>query len=305
MLYIDNHEIAIKGRFPKIAKLRHEWFESLSDPPATIEKLRAVGASADIFTFVPETCEGWPVYPYYCENTGIAVLKIKDYDNWWDGLHYKTRNKVRRGRKSGVTLRQAKLDEEFAQGVEAIYNESPIRQGRKFIHYGQTAASIMEELTSFSDRTYLIGAYYGNELIGFMKLIQGNNVLRTVHFIAKLSHREKPVMDALIAEAVALCDKNKTSHLQYGSWADGGIGVFREKHGFVKLEVPRYYVPLNLRGQVLLQAGLHRPVQDRLPKSWRETMMGIRSRWNSFRHESSRSAPNREIAERINEESVV
>jgi hypothetical protein len=288
MLQVDNREISTSGKILKTAKLRHEWFDSLENPLGTIEKLRNMSSGADLFTFVPETCDTEACYPFYHEPVAISVLTIKNYDTWWDDIHYKTRNKVRRGRK-GVTLRLVELDEELAKGVSAIYNESPIRQGRKFVHYGQTPSEVMDELRSFFDRSYLIGAYYEGELIGFMKLIQGKNVLRTVHFIASLNHREKPVMDALIAEAVALCDKNGVSHLHYGSWAEGGIGVFREKHGFVRLELPRYYVPLSRRGWVMLKLKLHRPIRERLPKSWKERMTALRAKWNSFRHQPARS----------------
>jgi hypothetical protein len=105
-----------------------------------------------------------------------------------------------------------------------------------------------------------------------------------VHFIASLNHREKPVMDALIAEAVALCDKNKLAHLHYGSWTEGGIGVFRQKHGFVRLELPRYYVPFTWRGWLMLKLNLHRPLRDRLPRSWKERMTSARAKWNSLWH---------------------
>ena len=135
-------------------------------------------------------------------------------------------------------------------------------------HYGKKAPAIKAELTSFMDRCYLVGAYFNGELIGFMKLFQGENILRTVHIIGKLSYRDKCVMDALIAKAVEVCNQKGVQHLQYGSWTDGGVGTFRIKHGFQKVDVPRYFVPLTAWGALMLKLNMHRRLRERLPQSW-------------------------------------
>lgn len=278
-----------------MAKLRHEWCDFFEDPPASIQKLRQ-SATIDVFTFISEIGTESAAYPYQKENTGMAVLTIKNYEHWWtEVLDFKVRNKVRKSAKSGVELRMVSLNDDFVRGVESIYNESPIRQGRKFFHYGKGFDAIKEELSSFSDRTCLVGAYFQGELIGFMKLFEGKDVLRTIHIIAKLSHREKPVMDGLIAKAVELCEQKKIQHLHYGSWTDGGVGVFRVKHGFVQMDVPRYYVPLNWRGGLMLKLNLHRPMRNRLPKSWVEFMLKVRTKWNSFKHVSDKSTGQSEV----------
>jgi hypothetical protein len=288
-LSIDQKEISVGGKFFKIAKLRHEWCDFLKDPPAAIEHLRQGRRVADVFTFVCDLCDKRPDYPFRTEITSVSVLPVKTYDEWWTGLDFKVRNKVRKAYKSGVELRMVELNDDFAKGVEAIYNESPLRQGRKFFHYGKKCGAIKEELSSFLDRSTLVGAYYQDELIGFVKLFQGNNVLRTIHIISKMSHREKPVMDALLAKSVELCGERKIEHLHYGSWTEGGVGVFRVKHGFVRVDLPRYFVPMTLRGTLMLKMNLHRPIRDRLPKSWIDPMIGLRTKWNSLRFGRSKS----------------
>ena len=105
--------------------------------------------------------------------------------------------------------------------------------------------------------------------------------MRTIHIIAKISHRDKCVMDALIAKAVELCDQKKVEHLHYGSWSDGGVGDFRAKHGFKRVEVPRYFVPLTMRGELMLKLNLHRPIRNRLPQSWVGPLLDLRTKWNS------------------------
>jgi hypothetical protein len=192
---------------------------------------------------------------------------VTSFAQWWEDIGFKTRNKIRKSQKSGVELRVEPLSDDFARGVEAIYAESPIRQGRRFFHYGQSAASIKEELSSFSDRSTLVGCYHAGEMIGFMKLFHGADVLRTIHIVAKISQRDKCAMDAMISQAVELCDRNKVHHLHYGSWTDGGIGVFRE--------------PLNVRGRLMLGLNLQRPLRQRLPRALVGALTDARAKWNA------------------------
>jgi hypothetical protein len=282
--FILGKEISVAGVICRIAKLRHEWCDFLNDPPKAIDEMRKTGLKADLFTFVHDMGDK-PLfdYSYHRQNATLAVLPVTTYDEWWDDVGYKTRNKLRKGLKSGVELRVVQLDDDFARGVQAIYNETPVKQGRKFYHYGKKASEIKEELSSFPNQSTLVGAYFQGELVGFMKLFQGNNVLRTVHIIASVRHRDKNVMDILIAKGVELCSERKIQNLQYGSWTDGGIGTFRIKHGFERVEVPRYFASLSVRGNLMLRMKLHQPVRERLPENWIAPVMALRTKWNSLR----------------------
>ena len=287
---IANKELSIAGRFLRTARLRHEWCDFLDDPRAAIETMRHGRPIADLFTFVLDIGDELSRDEFHSERVGIAVLPVTTFKKWWDEIGFKARNKVRKGQKCGVELREIGLDDDFAKGVEAIYNEAPVRQGRRFFHYGKTAAEIKEELSSFLERCILVGAYHRGELIGFMKLFCGKNVLRTIHIIARLNHRDKCVMDALIGRAVELCDQKKIGHLHYGSWTDGGVGEFRTKHGFKRLEVPRYFVPLSFRGKLMLKLKLHRALRERLPKSLVGPLLDLRTTLNSYRYRDPQKA---------------
>src|SRR6185295_15860958 len=105
---------------------------------------------------------------------------------------------------------------------------------------------------------------------------------------AKLAYRDKCVMDALIAKAVELCDGKGVQHLHYGSWSDGGVGTFRTKHGFQKVDVPRYFVPLTSWGALMLRLNMHLPMRERLPQRWVAALKNLRSRWNHFRPQPGR-----------------
>jgi hypothetical protein len=280
---VEGKLLSVSGRWLRTARLRHEWCDFLDDPAAALTALRAGRPVADVFTFVCDLGQPEPALELRREPASLAVLPVTTFKQWWEDIGFKTRNKVRKAQKTGVVLRAVELDDQFAAGVEAIYNESPVRQGRKFFHYGKKAPEIREELSSFLDRSLLIGAYHQDELVGFMKLFQGRQVLRTVHIIAKLAHRDKCVMDALIGRAVELCAERGLGYLHYGSWTDGGVGVFREKHGFRRVDVPRFFVPLTARGRLMLAMNWHRPLRERLPAPVTALMLRLRARWLAAR----------------------
>jgi hypothetical protein len=277
-------ELTVSGNVFRIAKLRHEWFEYLDDPTAVVEELRRGKPVADLFTFLQEAHYARPVLSYHQEVASASVLTFRTYKDWWTNLHFKVRNKVRKVQKTGVELRATQLDDDLVRGVQAIYAESPIRQGRRFPHYGKSLDVIERDLSSFPEQTRFFGAYYGEELVGFMKLFEGRAIVRTVHIIAKLAHRDKCVMDALVARAVEECDHRKIRHLHYGDWASRGLGAFRAKFGFEPHDCPRYYVPLTARGRWMLTKGLHHPLKDRLPPKVVDRLVEVRSRLYAVRY---------------------
>lgn len=283
---VDGTQIAIAGRFLRTARLRHEWFEFPEEPLALIKGFHDGRPIADLFTFIQEGPDGVPKYPFYNEPDGASILTIGTFDAWWKKLDFKVRNKIRKAQKIGVELRLTSLDDDLVRGVKSIYDESPLRQGRKFWHYGKSLDVIKNDLSSFPERTCFVGAYHRDELIGFMKLYEGNNILRTVHIIAKLSQRDKPVQDALIAKAVEICEQKHVAHLHYGAWSKGGLGTFKIKHGFMRVDSPRYFVPLTCRGRLMLRFGLHHRIQDLMPEKWMERLLAVRGKWNLLRYGS-------------------
>jgi hypothetical protein len=281
---IGGKEVSVSGRLLRVAKLRHEGFEFLDLRAAEAQQVQQHPGFADLFTFLRDIGDDDTVLPFSTEKASAAILPVTTYASWWKGLDFRVRNKIRKALKTGVEIRNSTLDDNFVRGVEAIYSESPVRQGRKFVHYAQSAASIKEELSSLFDRSGFLGAYCGNELIGFAKLFYGKNVLRTVHIIAKLAHRDKAVQDALIARAVQICDEKRISYFQYGSWSEGSLGAFKVKRGFKKFDYSRYYVPLTPWGRLALRLQLHHGIKGWLSHDCITSLRAMRNAWNNSRY---------------------
>jgi hypothetical protein len=283
-MIVDNTEIAVSGRFRRVARLRAEFYDYLDDPIAFLAALRTSGLRADLFTFLQEPSQRKPMYDFQMEAEEIAALPITSYEHWWKRqLNDKTRNMIRKAQKSGIQIRPAELDDEFVKGILDIYNESPLRQGKPFAHYGKDFETTKMNHISFADRSEFIGAYYGDELVGFAKIVHGRSLSSLMQIISKIGHRNRAPTNALIAKSVEICAERGVPYLHYGVWSKRGLGDFKKHHGFEPLSIPRYTIPLNLKGKIILSARLHRKLSSYVPEQLEDDLVRIRARWNAYR----------------------
>jgi len=263
-----------------IARLEEEWFEDVADPGFIISALANSQGKPDIFTFWQRPPDTEPKYHYYIEWESLAVLPVSTYDHWWNKqVKGTTRNMVRKAEKAGLEVRQATFDDDFVRGMTEIFNETPVRQGRRFWHYGKDCETIKRQFSRFLFREDLIGAYYQGELIGFVMLANAGNFGILGQFISKLKHRDKAINNLLMAKTVETCEKRQLPFLIYGSWSESSLGDFKRHSGFKEAKAPRYFVPLTRRGKLALQLGLHRGWTAVIPKELTSRLKTLRSRW--------------------------
>lgn len=284
-MFVDSKEVTVGGRLARIAGLRAEYYEWVDDPDRFVEALKRHHVDADLFTFLQRGLDRKARYGYHCEPECIAVLPITTYEAWWKKqINDKTRNMVRKAHKSGVEVREVSFDDALIRGIQGIYDEAPLRQGNPFKHYGKDLATLRRDHESFLDRSQFVGAFSGEELIGFIKLVHDDGISRLMQIISKIAQRNKAPTNALIAKAVELCAERGVPYLHYGVWSRRSLGDFKMHHAFAPFDVPRYFVPLNVRGTLILRLGLHRKLAAYLPGDWVDRLVGYRSRWNSFRY---------------------
>src|ERR1700693_5679131 len=161
---IGGKEIRFKGSLIRIAYIDGEGYQFLDDPESTLELLRKSGTRADLFTFIQKISETTPKYSYPMELDNTAALPISTFDEWMTHqINFKERNKVRKSAKNGVVVREVPFDDDLLRGIQTIYSESPIRQGRRFWHYGKD----VEALRGFK-RIQLPSSYIPLTAIGRM-----------------------------------------------------------------------------------------------------------------------------------------
>jgi len=245
----------------------YDWYEDLKDPDEVIDSLRANhGFKPDIFTFWQRLPNIEPKYPFHMECESIAALRIEGYDYWLNKqIKSVARNKMRKSQKAGVEVREAAFDDDFVHGVVKIFNETPIRQGRRFWHYGKDFETVKSQFSRFLFREDLIGAYHQNELIGFIMLGNAGNYGVLGQIISMVHHRDKATNNALIAKSVEICARKKLPYLVYAFWSDSTLTDFKRSCGFEEVKLPRYFVPITQKGKFALKLGLHRGWKAAVP----------------------------------------
>jgi hypothetical protein len=288
---ISGKDIKVEGRFVRIARLDGDKYKFLDDPEPVIDGLRKSDTRVDIFTFMQKLPDSSPKYAYPMEWDNLAVLSISTFDNWWtERIGFKARNKAKQAGKKGVVVREVALDDGLVQGIWEIYNESPVRQGRRFPHYGRSIESVRQVSSTFLDTSVFIGAFFDGKLIGFIKLTSDDSRTQAgmMHIVSMIQHRDKAPTNALIAQAVRSCADRGIAYLVYSKFAYGkkltsSLSEFKERNAFARVDIPRYYVPLTRWGSLALGMGLHHQLSDRLPESLAEKLRKLRSNWYQFR----------------------
>lgn len=294
---IDGRTVIIKGRILRIAGLFDDFLDSrgVDEPEYMIRELKKTG-KADIFTFLSsfansvEGKEGHERHQHYhMEHDYLAAIHVVSFEHWWKHkIKKQTRRKVKKAGEEGVKICVSPLDDHLIQGIVRILNETPVRQGKLFWHYGKDFTQVKEEISTYADRSIFLGAYYEEELIGFAKLINCGDFGRSNQLLSMVKHRDKPVTNALIAELVRTCERIRIPYLIYGVWSDGTFGYFKRSNGFSKLAIPRYYAPLSIRGEVALRTGLHRGIRELIPAPILSHFLKLRRVWYE-RNSSNRS----------------
>jgi hypothetical protein len=291
-------EMRVSRGLVKIARLDADMYQFLAEPTAMVEALRSSGERIDLFTFTQSVVDTKPKYSYPMEWENLAVLPITTFENWWEKqIGFKARNKAKQAEKKGVVLREVPFGGDLVGGIWQVYNETPVRQGRPYPHYGKDLETVYREAATYLEYSTFIGAYVGDELIGFIKMVADETGVQAglMNIISKLSHRDKAPTNALMMQAVrsaaARGIKNIVySHFAYGKRERDNLTDFKERNAFVRVDLPRYYVPLTPFGRMALSLGLHHRFVDRLPHDMGEKLRELRSKWYNRLHQSAKAS---------------
>jgi hypothetical protein len=286
-LELEGKEVRFRGKLVRIAYLDGEGYQFLSDPESAMQLLRKSGKRADIFTFMQKISEPQPKYGYPMEWDNVAAISITTFDNWMSNqLSSRVRSIVRKTAKDGVTVKEVPFDDQLIAGISEVYNEVPIRQGRRFGHFGIDIESLRRMKATFLDRSIFLGAYFEGRMIGFIKLVvdEDRGQAGIMHILSMVKHRDKAPTNALIAQAVRSCADRAIPYLwyvkfYYGKKGHDSLTEFKRRNGFQKIDVPRYYVPLTPLGRTALSLGLHRELGEWIPSSVSATYRRARSFW--------------------------
>ena len=281
----------IEGKVIRIARLDGEGYDFIEDPQFALREIKEAKHHADILTFIQKISDPSPKYSYRMEWYNLATLPVSTFDHWMTKqIDFKARNKARKAAKSGVVVKEVLFDDDFVKGIHGVYNESSLRQGKHFWHYGKDLEAVRMMNTTFFDRSIFIGAYFEEQLIGFVKMVtdEERSQAGLMQIISMIQHRDKAPTNALVAQAVRSCADRGISFLWYANFTYGkkqidGLAEFKQANGFKKTLVPRYFIPLTVKGRIALRLGLHHTASDWIPEPIAATYRKVRKIWYTKR----------------------
>jgi hypothetical protein len=295
LIKVCGKEVRVTGRLLRMARLEADAYQFVDDDPEPVlEALRQSRTRIDVFTFMQRLPETSPKYSYPMEWDNFAALPVTTFDHWWnDQIGFKARNKAKQALKKGVLVREVPLDITLVKGIWEVYNESPIRQGAPNKHYGKDVETVYREEATFLDSSIFIGAFLGDSLIGFIKMVHDETRTQAglMNIVSMVRHRDLAPTNALVAQAVRSCADRGIRHLVYSKFAYGkkqrsSLSDFKERNGFQKIDVPRYYVPLTRTGGFAVRLGLHKKLADRFPEAVLTRLRELRSAWYKRKYQS-------------------
>ena len=284
---IDGRTVIRNGSLLKVATIRDEDLvegEIIANPASFVSRLQQSGMNADVLTFAEKLPHTTPRYGFHFEWDNIAVIPITTFSEWWkQRIESSVQRAVRKAAKVGVVVKVAEFDDAFVRGIVTINNETPVRQGRAFWHYQKSFEAVKDENSTYSERNIFLGAYYEGELIGFIRITCVDKVASIIQILNMVKHFDKRPANALIAKAVEVCEQKGFSHLMYCNYVyndpKSSLTEFKRRNGFEQVLLPRYYIPLTLRGKMALKLGLHRELAKQLPKPLVERLLKLRTLW--------------------------
>lgn len=292
-MIVCSRELKIEGRLCRIAHIDGDGYKFLDDPELFLVELRRSKMRVDLFTFIRQLPETSPKHPYPMAWDNMAVLPVSTFDHWWtEQIGFKARNKAKQAEKKGIVVREVPFDDVLVRGIWEIYNESPVRQERLFPHYGKSLEVVREMSGTFLDSSIFLGAFDAEKLIGFIKLTADDSWTQAgiMHIVSLLGYRDKSPTNALISQAVRSCADRGISYLVYAQFAYGkkvrsSLSDFKERNGFRRVDIPRYYTPLTRWGSLAFAMGLHHRLSERIPEPLAAKLRELRSTWYQHKFE--------------------
>lgn len=287
---INKLKIVIKGKYIRIAEVREDWDQDVVDPDLIINSLKKLDVRIDLFTFIQRLPESRPQYNYNMEWDSVAAIPIISHEYWLrNQIPSQVRNKIKIANKSGVAVQKIVFGEDLVKGISSIYNETPIRQGTKNTHYNMDYELVKKLNGTFLDRCDFIGAFYDNELIGYLKIVYTDKYARVMGILGKVKHQSKSIMNLLLSKAVEICAEKKVPFFVYAKYDYGRVGSdslkeFKKSNGFENILIPRYYIPLNTYGKMIVKLKLYRGIKNILPRWFVRKLLKARTTFNEIRY---------------------
>lgn len=286
LLHYKDLQILIERKpFFKLAKINFEWVNDVPDLERVYELTKG---KADVLMFWERLPRKPNLKIKNRDNVSIAAIPLVNYKYWWNSqIDKKTRNMVRKALKKGVEVKVEGLTDELIHGMEKIYKEAQMRQNKAFAYYGETFEQLKKDFSIWNSHRYshdFLVAYSGEEVIGFQHLIYTKDSALISAFLSMKRHSNKGPNNLLISKSVEICCRKNLKYLIFERMTGGSLGKFKQKNGFMKMDVPRYYIPLSRLGKIICFFKMYRDLiyyYSILPRWIQHVILKLRARAHS------------------------
>ena len=194
-MVVCDKEIKIQGTFVRIARIDGDKYNSPTDPDAMLGSPAKAAGHGSIFS---RFCRGsqkpsrsiatrwsgttWRFCRFRLLKTGGTIKSVPT----------RAIERVKRRKRASCCARCPATKSLF-KGICGIYNESPVRQGKSFPHYGMTIERAREYASTYPDRSIYVAAFVGDTMIGFIKLVmdETRTTACLVHILSMIQHKDK------------------------------------------------------------------------------------------------------------------
>ncbi len=161
----------------------------------------------------------------------------KDIEATWKGLRDKTRNMIRKARRSGLSIDKGKR---YLKEFYKIYLQNMIRQGLAVHNY-----DFFENLlNTFGNNAELLVAKKGDRIIGGTIILFSKDSAIYPFQAVLLEYRKLAPNDFMVWEAISLCTERGIFKLDMGESVEGS-GAYRFKINFGGVPQDIYYYALS------------------------------------------------------------
>jgi hypothetical protein len=279
-IWLDGIEVTVKGRWIKTATVAPECYEMIRNPPELFKRIVEREPGVDFVTFGQRLPDAVPRYAYPLTWEAIAALRVTTHDDWLNQqISKENRKNVSKAAKKGVVVCESEYSDDMVRAIKEIYDEAPLRQGKKFWHYNKGFDTVKAENGTYLGNSVFLVAAVDGAIVGFIKMVLTEGCASTLQVISKIAARDKKPNNALIAKAVEVCASRGIPYLQYGVWSDGTLGEFKASNGFQKMLVPKYVVPVSWKAKMLAAAGFSGGLKSLLPARLAAGLKQLRRKW--------------------------
>ena len=201
---IEGRTFTVTGKWVKIAVVKDEDMvegETVANPASVIEQVKRSDLKADIVTFAQKLPDLLPKHDFYFEQDNLAVINITTYRSWFEGIGDAVQRAIKKSKKLGILVKEVEFTDSYVEGIKGIYDETPVRQGKLFWHYGKSFDAVKKQNSTFPDRSTYLGAYHNDELIGCVWLVHVDKAAHMIQIISKVKDYVKRPANARASAA--------------------------------------------------------------------------------------------------------